>query len=398
MRQLITAGQVLPGPAGERIEDGAVLLDGDTILAVGPRRELEQADIRRRDYPRHTVLPGLVNCHVHLAFDTSLDPVAALLDTDDVDLMLGMAGRAQQALRCGVTTIRDLGDRGGMAIRLRDAIARGELRGPRIFAAGPPLTIPRGHCWFFGGEVSGEAAIRHQVRHNAAQGADVIKVMASGGHMTPNSPAMWEPQFSTDELRIIVQEAAAVGLPVAAHAHGTESIAAAVEAGVDTVEHCTWMSAEGVAGGDRRDDVAKRMAERGIHACLAWSQNWREFIEKVGRERAQRTYGRVRWLDQLGVPLIVGTDAGLPRSMFDGLPTALELYVELGFTPDRVLEMATVTSATALGLSGTTGRLAPGMAADLLVVDGDPLADFSALHRLDLVLARGTAHYPERTD
>ncbi|HWE89883.1 MAG TPA: amidohydrolase family protein, partial [Pseudonocardiaceae bacterium] len=262
MRQLITAAQVLPGPAGERIADGAVLIDGDTIVAVGPRAELERVDgpVIRRDYPQQTVLPGLINCHVHLAFDAGMRPVEALTEATDDELLPAMADRAGQALRAGVTTVRDLGDRGGLAVRLRDAINAGKFDGPSIVAAGPPLTPPGGHCWFLGGEVADQAAIRRQVRHNAELGAEVIKVMASGGQMTPNSPPMWQTQFTADDLRVVVEEAGALGLPVAAHAHGTDAIAAAVEAGVTTVEHCTWLRSGG-QGYDQRDDIARAMAE-----------------------------------------------------------------------------------------------------------------------------------------
>jgi imidazolonepropionase-like amidohydrolase len=294
-----------------------------------------------------------------------------------------MARRAGQLLSGGVTTARDLGDRNGLAIKLRD-----ELPGPRIVSSGAPITIPKGHCWFLGGEVDGEDAIRDRVRATADSGADLIKVMASGGQLTPGSPPMWQNQFSAGELRIVVAEASRAGLPVAAHAHGTEAIAAAVEAGVTTIEHCTWVR-RGGGGLDQRTDVARRMAERGIFVCSAWPPDWRGFLARLGPERAEQLSARFRWLDELGVRLIPGTDAGLPRSGFGDFVSALELYEHLGFARDRIIEMATVTSATALGLTGRTGRLAPGHSADLLVVDGDPLAGLAALHDRELILFRG---------
>ncbi|WP_263247713.1 amidohydrolase family protein [Saccharopolyspora rosea] len=389
MQQLITAAHVLVGPAGQRIDDGAVLVDGDTITAVGPRAEVvPQAGegARRRDFPAGTVLPGLINSHVHLAFDASLDAIDNVIDADDTDLLLGMAGRAQRLLRSGVTTIRDLGDRGAAAVRLRDAVERGELDGPRILAAGPPVTIPRGHCWFFGGEADGEEEIRRRVRRNAELGVDVIKVMASGGQMTPSSPPMWASQFSTAELAAVTEEAARAGLPVAAHAHGAEAIASAVEAGVTTIEHCTWL---GDGGYDRRDEVAKRMADQGIYACSTMPPRWRDFLDRIGPQRAEHVMHRLRWMDELGVQLITGTDAGVPRSDFDGFPDALGVYEHLGFDRERIIEMATVTSAAALGVADRVGRLAAGCTADLLAVDGDPVADLGALNRRSLVLARG---------
>lgn len=390
MQQVISGEQLLPGPAGTRMCDGAVLIDGDTITAVGPRPDIEAqatSEALCRKYPGHTVLPGLINTHVHLVFDTSATPVANLGQVDDTTLLMGMAGRAQRALAAGVTTIRDLGDRGGLAIRLRNAIRRRDLLGPRILASAAPITIPEGHCWFLGGEVGDDAEIRDQVRHNIATGADVIKVMASGGQMTAGSPPMWASQFTPDQLQIIVAEAKAAGLPVAAHAHGTDAIAAAVAAGVSTIEHCSFMGVDGKV--DERDDVAQQMVATDIYACPAFPSDWRGFIELIGPERAERILGRFGWLDGHGVQLMPGTDSGLPGSMFGDYADALGLYNYLGFPPERIIDMATTTAATGIGIGDHVGRLAPGYSADLLVVRGDPLTRFGDLRHQRLILAAG---------
>lgn len=380
---------MLVGPAATSVPDGAVLVEGEVITAVGPRQEIEAqvvGEVSRRDFPEHTVLPGLINAHVHLAFDTTDDYLDTVRNAEDATLLLGMAGRAQAALRAGVTTVRDLGDRDGLALRLRDAIARGELIGPRILASGAPLTAPRGHCWFLGGEVSGHTAIRERVRRNAELGADVIKVMVSGGQITPESPPMWASQFDAEDLRVVVEEASALGLPVAAHAHGTEAIGSALEAGVSTIEHCTWM---GPDGHDQREDMARRMAERGLHACIALDPvAWRALVARAP-ERMRQFADSLPWLAGHGVPMVFGTDAGLRGLRFDDPAGALALYESLGLARDRVLDMATVTAAAALGLGDRTGRVLPGCAADLLVVRGDPLADLTDLRNLRLVLARG---------
>ncbi|MEU6331115.1 amidohydrolase family protein [Streptomyces sp. NPDC047049] len=388
---LITVGELLHGPVGERTTDAAVLVRDGKIAAAGPRPAVEaQAppDVARQDFPGATLLPGMIDGHVHLSFDAGPEPFTALLESDGPTLLDAMAERAGQLLGCGVTTVRDLGDRGAAAVRLREAITVGRVRGPRILAAGSPLTPPGGHCWFLGGEVADEAQLRAMVRRNAEAGADVIKVMASGGHITEGGAAMWESQFSTEQLSVAVEEARRYGLPVAAHAHGAAAIASAVAAGVHTVEHCLWL--DGPDGVDRRTEVAETMAAQGIAVCGSLcGYDWRTKLERDGEAATRAFYDRLSWLDSLGVPLITGTDAGIPQAAFHDYLSMLELYAWLGFPAERVIELATVGSARALGLSGITGRIAPGLDADLVIVDGDPRADLSALRAVRLVLARG---------
>jgi len=394
MDVLIIGEHVLTGPPGQRIDEGAVLVRDERIAAVGPAAELENGlppDVPTVRFPGATIMPGLFNCHVHLAFDTGPDPMSATREADGPGLVLGMAARALQLLGSGVTTARDLGDRDGLGLRLRDAITRGELPGPRLLVAGAPLTVPAGHCWYLGGEVDGVGEALELVRRHAAAGVDVVKVMVSGGQTTAGGAAMWESQFDQATLAAIVAEAHRVGRPVAAHAHGTASIAAAVAAGVDTIEHCTWLT-DGEF--DPRDDIAAEIANRGITVCPTASPNWRRLATFVGAERAAALHGRLRWLDEHGVRLVAGSDAGLRGSVFDDPVTGLELYEELGFPRERILELATSGAADGLGLTSVTGRLAAGLSADVLVVDGDPLADLGALRAVRLVLARGRAHVP----
>lgn len=283
--------------------------------------------------------------------------------------------------------MRDLGDRGGLAIRLREAIAAGELPGPRIVSAATPLTQPGGHCWFLGGEVEGEAAIREMVRRNADAGADVIKVMASGGGLTKGGPAVWQPQFTAAELRMVVEEAQRFGLPVAVHAHGTESIAAAVAAGVRTIEHCTWMSEGGKF--DMRQELVDQINSRGVYVCTATSPNWRALAQRVGEERAEQMFTSMRWMAEQGVRFIAGTDAGIPRATFDSFVNTLEFLKYLGLSPAQIIDSATTNAAQALGIAATTGRLKEGFRADLVAVQGDPLEHLAALRDVRLVVSAG---------
>jgi imidazolonepropionase-like amidohydrolase len=280
-----------------------------------------------------------------------------------------------------------------VSVRVRDAIAAGSLPGPRVLAAVAPLTPPRGHCWFFGGEVADAEEMRAMVRRNAAAGADVIKVMASGGHITPGAARMWESQFSADELASIVAGASELGLPVAAHAHGVESIERAISAGVNTIEHCTLLAGENRP--EHRPDLAEGMAQRGIAACCTvGSDDWRREIAQRGEHAARDLYSRLTWLDQRGVTLVPGTDGGVHNARFDDFAGALELYEWLGFPAARVIELATVSAAAALGIGAVTGRIAAGLAADLLVVDGEPDTGLAALRAVRLVVAAGRTHQP----
>ncbi|MFD3936239.1 amidohydrolase family protein [Streptomyces sp. NPDC058611] len=392
METLISARRVVIGPHGQVLADGAVLVRNGVIADTGPRHEVESrapARTLRHDYPDGTLLPGLVDAHVHLVLDAGPDPVAALREADDATVAKGIAERALGLLNAGVTTVRDLGDRNGLVTEFRDAVRVGRVPGPRVLAAGTPVTGPGGHCWFLGGEVSGEDAARALVRRNVERGTDLIKVMATGGGITKGGPPIWAPQFTAEELRIIVQEAASAGLPVAAHAHGTAGIVAAVEAGVSTIEHCTWIDQDGFR---LLDDVVDEIAARGIGVCPAASPDWRGFAERFGHERAEEMFGGIRRMRERGVRLLTGTDAGVSRAVFDDFVSSLEFFAHLGCTSQEIVDLATCEAAEALGLGKVTGRLLPGLRADLLVVEGNPLSDLQALRRVRLVMADGLVH------
>jgi imidazolonepropionase-like amidohydrolase len=389
---LITAAHVLAGPDRDAVADGAVLVREGVIACVGPREEVERQarpDEPRLDFPAGTVLPGLIDAHVHLCFDAGPDPVATLQEQGDEALFAAMAGRAEQLLSVGVTTVRDLGDRGGLAVRLARDIREGAAVGPRVVPAATPVTAPGGHCWFLGGEVSGPDEVRRLVRRNVEAGAEVIKVMETGGGLTKGGAKSWESQLSEEELAALVDEAHGAGLPVAAHAHGVDGIAAAAAAGVDSIEHCTWMTADGF---EVRQDVLDQIVQRNIYVCPTVSPNWRMLPKVFGAERAEAMFDAVRRMAGAGARLIAGTDAGVQRSGFDGLPSSLTFYEHLGLPNDRILAMATTEASRALGLEETTGQLTPGYSADLLVVAGDPLADLGALRSVETVIAAGRLH------
>lgn len=390
---LILGRQVLIGPAGAAIEDGAVLVRGEKILAVGPRAAvLAAADSAATviDCSASTLLPGLIDGHTHLVLDGSPDPAAALsaLRGDRAELVAATARHAEQSLLAGVTTMRDVGDVDGVTIELRDEIHAGARRGPRLLTGGAPVTTRDGDGAFLGGEATGEAGVRDAVRARAAAGVDHVCLITSGGHLSPDSPPAWQATYSQAEVAAAVDEAHRAGLPITAQTHASEAIDRAVLAGVDSVGHCSWVSGDRQV--TRSSTAAAKMAELGISVCITGSRRWRLVVENMGEDRAREAfYDRLPWLDSLGVRLVIGTRAGTANAPFGDIVSALEMYEWAGLRPERILELATVEAAAALGLAETTGRLAPGLCADLVAVDGDPRQTLDSLRTPRLVVARG---------
>ena len=264
MPEVLTAPRVITGD--ETVAGGAVVVGDRTVELGRPAAALpaEYAALPRADYPHSTILPGLIDSHVHLGLDGGPEPVARMrAETDEQQLIL-MLHSARDLLGVGVTSARDLGGRGYLTVAVRDAIASGLARGPRLVVAASPVTVTGGHCWFMGAEADSEDELRRLVRTHHKHGADLIKVMATGGFMTSGS-APWYAQFTTAQLALIVAEARRVDKPVAAHAHGTEGIRRAVAAGVTTIEHCSFVTETN----ERRFDeqLAAMLAEQGIFVC-----------------------------------------------------------------------------------------------------------------------------------
>lgn len=400
----MTATILLP----ERLIDGradaprsgaAVVVEGERITAVTAASDPALPPGERIELPGHTLLPGLIDGHVHLAFDGGPDPVAALALEDEPTALLRMAGHARTMLDHGITTARDLGDRRFNSVPLRQAIAAGRLPGPRLLIAGPPVTTTGGHCWYLGGEVDGEVEIRRAVRLRVKAGVDWVKVMASGGHMTPGSNPL-RAQFSVAELTALVDEARRLEIPVAAHCHSIEGIRTAVAAGVDMLEHCSFQTAR---GSQPDPALIAEIAERGIWISPTIVSPRPGRADALGggdperaREIAEMMSRRWVWMRQAheaGCRMIASTDHGIPNAPHEGLGGSLRSWmVDGGAPPMTVIRAATSVAAEALGIAGETGAVAPGLVADLVAVPGDPLTDPEALTRVAFVMARGRVH------
>jgi imidazolonepropionase-like amidohydrolase len=389
--QAIEVGAVFDGRVA--IGGAVVLVDGTRIADVLPRGSALPAGCTRQRFPDATLLPGLVDAHVHLCCDSRPGALERIPDHSDAELTAVIEEALAAHLAAGVTAVRDLGDRRWAVLDWR-ARHRDDRTHPTVVASGPPLTSPGGHCANMGGEVAGVAQLREAVRERARRGADLVKIMVSGGVNTPGSDAT-RPQFSTGEVRAVVDEARAVGLPVTAHAHSVESIRAALAAGVDGIEHCTLITATGT---EVPPDVVTGLRDRDTTVCptLGFAPGVTpppavlEIMRRTGLSYGARAR-TVGELHRAGVRIVSGSDAGInPGKRHGVLPESVIELVNGGMSAADALASATGLAAAACGLGDRMGRVAPGFDADLLLVAGDPLADIAALRSVEAVYLAGT--------
>src|SRR5215475_2623098 len=300
-----------------------------------------------------TLLPGLIDAHVHLAFDPAGDVVTQMQADSDEVLLQRMHRHAQAALQAGITTVRDLGDRSYLALVLRERYVADPKAGPEILVAGPPITRSGGHCWFLGGQADTPEELAAAVAERAARGVDVIKVMATGGVITPGC-LPYQSQYGRSELALIADAAHRAGVPVTAHAHGNPGIADAVAAGV-----YVSTTAAGLPG------------ELPAH------------LVQIGENFAR--------MHRAGVRLVCSSDAGVrPWKPHDSLPHGvIDFGARLGFTSAQALASATSLAAQACAVGDRKGKIAPGYDADLLAVAGNPAADLPAILNTTAVYRAG---------
>lgn len=396
---LIKAGRLVDVRNGRVLTDQAILIEGDRIKEVGPAQAVSShapAAARVIDLSSSTVLPGLIDCHTHLTFDPGHTGYAALGISVPREALYG-AKNAKVTLEAGFTTVRNLLAHGYSDVALRDAIEAGDVPGPRIEAAGPGVGVTGGHFdnsllapEFHSTTESiadGVPAVIAKVREEVKYGADVIKISATGGVLSKgDSPEA--TQFSDEEIRAIVIEAHRLGRKVAAHAHGAAGIKQAVLAGVDSIEHGSFIDGEAI----------RLMKEKGTYLVpTLYLSDW--FIENYQRlrvpefmvEKAKVVMPAARQniarAFKAGVKVAFGTDAAVYPHGLNAREFAV--MVKLGLTPMQSIQAATVNAADLLGWSDRIGSIEAGHFADIIAVSGDPLADVSALEHVAFVMKGG---------
>ncbi|MBM0103717.1 amidohydrolase family protein [Steroidobacter sp. S1-65] len=397
----VRAGKLIDVERGRVLDDQAIHIEGERVVAVTDYQSESAAAGRWIDWSGYTVLPGLMDMHTHLIGNITSSEVAAPLYTSGAeDVLLGIAN-ARRTLRAGFTTVRDVGCyRAFTDVALRNAIDGGIVDGPRMFVAGAYITVTGG-----GGEVTGfapdvvvpaemrrgvansETEVRQRVRELISGGATFIKVIATGAVLTAGTTP-GAAEYSEAEIRAAVDEAAQYGIFVTAHAHGAEGIKRAARAGVRSIEHASYLDDEGIALMKKHGTWLVADIYNGDYiAETGRRDHWSEEIMRKNDETTQRQRDGFAKAVKAGVRIAFGTDAGVYPHGDNARQFAY--MVRYGLTPMEAIRSATLSSARLLGKERELGSITPGKFADIIAVEGDPLIDIEKLHQVRGVIKAG---------
>ncbi|HMF91459.1 MAG TPA: amidohydrolase family protein [Candidatus Angelobacter sp.] len=396
---VIHAGHLLDVKTGRITDNATVVIRGGKIVSLGPPQwGNPPANLKTIDLPNATLVPGLIDVHTHLTFDPNFG-YQELGVSVPKEALIG-AKNAKITLEAGFTTVRNVGASGYTDVALRDAVNEGMVPGPRILASGPALSITGGHCdqnllpyeWHAkaDGTADGVEHVQQKVREIIKYGADVIKICATGGVLSKGDDPR-ASQYTLEEMKAIVADAHRLGRKVAAHAHGAQGIAWASEAGVDSIEHGSYIDDAGIAMMKSKgtylvptqylsDWMRENAARIGLPAMYAGKM--RE-VSSISRQNIKKAFAA-------GVKIAFGTDAAVYPHGLNAREFAV--YVQIGMTPLQAIQTATVNAADLLGWSDRIGTLEPGKFADIVAVNGDPTKDVTVLQNPVMVMKGGTVY------
>ena len=397
-RTLIRAGHLLDVHTGKILDAQTIVVTGDTITSIAPTASTPAAASDAViDLGSMTVLPGLIDVHTHLTMNTDFDPYHEVTSTDAKEAINGVVN-AKATLMAGFTSVRNVGAGGYTDVDLRDAINAGQVPGPHMQVSGPALGITGGHCddnllpfhyHIVGdGVADGVAAVQQKVRQNIKYGADVIKVCATGGVLSKGD-SLQASQYTLEELKAIVAEAHRLGLKVAAHAHGAQGILWSSEAGIDSIEHGSYID----------DNAIAEMKKNGTYLVpTLYLEDWMienghlpVFYQQKMRDAISVAKPNIRHAFQSGVKIALGTDAAVYPHGLNA--HEVEVYVrDLGMTPLQAIQSATLNAADLMNWTEKTGSLEPRKWADIIAVEGNPLSDVKLLQNVKFVMKSGVVY------
>ncbi len=382
---MIKAGHVLDVKTGKLADAQTIVVVGESIQSIAPSASVAaQSGDTVVDLGGMTVMPGLIDVHTHLTMNTDFDPYHELTGTDAKDAINGVVN-ARATLMAGFTSVRNVGAGGYVDVDLRDAINSGQVPGPHLQVSGPPLGITGGHCddnllpfkyhEVGDGVADGIAAVQQKVRQNIKYGADLIKICATGGVLSKGDDPQ-ASQYTLEEMKAIVTDAHRLGRKVAAHAHGAQGILWASEAGVDSIEHGSYINDEAIA----------EMKKNGTYLVpTLYLEDWMlenghlpPFYHQKMVDVSAVAKGNIKRAMQAGVKIALGTDAAVYPHGLNA--HELDVYVnQLGMAPLAALQTATINAADLMGWSAKTGTLEPGKWADIIAVEKNPVDDVRVL-------------------
>ena len=400
-RTLVRVGHLVDVRTGKEPAEQTIVVVGDKISAIAPTASTPvQAGDVEIDLSRYTVLPGLMDVHTHLTMATNFDPFYEVTMTPAKEAIIGVEN-AKVTLEAGFTTVRNVGASDYTDVALRDEINAGHIPGPHMQVSGPPLGITGGHMdenllpyqYHVRGEgvADGIAGVQHQVRENIKYGADLIKIGATGGVLSKGDDPQ-ASQYTLEEMQAIVADAHRLGRKVAAHAHGAQGILWASEAGVDSIEHGSYMNDE---------DIAMMKKHGTYFVPTAYLIDWMQENGHLGAFYAQKMHdvsavekANAKHAIAAGVKVALGTDAAVYPHGLNA--HELDVYVnQFGMSPLAALQTGTLNAADLMGWSDRTGALEPGKWADVIAVEGDPLKDVRILQRVSWVMKSGVVYKDE---